>query len=106
MSHRSVHLRVAKHFLLLLLASAATAQTYLFNRAEFFAGKVPNAVAVGDFNNDGKLDLAIANKTDNTVSILLGQTNGTFGAHTDFADLVAPGEQGFVGRRHLRGGEF
>ncbi len=41
-------------------------------------GHNPQAVIVGDFNNDGNLDLAVANENDNTVSILLGNGNGTF----------------------------
>jgi len=32
----------------------------------------PVAAAVGDFNNDGDLDLVVANNTGNTLSILLG----------------------------------
>ena len=36
------------------------------------------SVALGDVNGDGKLDLAHTNSTSNTVSILLGNGNGTF----------------------------
>ena len=43
-------------------------------------GHFPEAVAVGDFNQDGVLDLAVANANDNTVSILLGNGDGTFTA--------------------------
>ena len=35
---------------------------------------------IGDFNNDGVLDLAVANSNDNTISILLGVGDGTFTA--------------------------
>jgi hypothetical protein len=35
-------------------------------------GNSPYAVAVGDFNGDGLLDLAIANYTDQSASVLLG----------------------------------
>jgi len=31
-----------------------------------------------DFNNDGKLDLAIANYKDGTITLLLGNGDGTF----------------------------
>src|SRR5262249_30459873 len=38
-----------------------------------------DSVAVGDFNGDGKLDLAVANEFSNNVSVLLGKGDGTFG---------------------------
>lgn len=42
------------------------------------AGFRPKAVGVGDFNGDGKLDLAVANLTSHNVSVLLGNGDGTF----------------------------
>ena len=41
-------------------------------------GSRPVSVAVGDFNGDGKADLAVANYVDNTVTVLLGNGDGTF----------------------------
>ena len=41
-------------------------------------GLRPYGIAVGDFNGDGKPDLAIANNDGNTISILLGDGNGNF----------------------------
>ncbi len=38
------------------------------------------AAAVGDFNGDGNIDLVTANQIDGTVSLLLGNGGGTFGA--------------------------
>ncbi len=40
----------------------------------------PQSVKIGDFNNDGRLDLVVTNGQDNTVSILLGNGDGTFTA--------------------------
>lgn len=40
--------------------------------------KEPNFVLVDDFNHDAKPDLAVANGADDTVSILMGNGDGTF----------------------------
>jgi hypothetical protein len=45
----------------------------------------PYFVAVGDFNGDGKLDLVVSNELNTTVSVLLGNGDGTFQAAQDFA---------------------
>ena len=50
----------------------------------FGAGSVPASVAVGDFNGDGKQDLAVANTDSDNVSILLGNGAGSFGSATNF----------------------
>jgi hypothetical protein len=45
------------------------------NRVSFAAGSYPAAIVVGDFNGDGKPDLAVANSISNgTVSVLLNTT--------------------------------
>jgi hypothetical protein len=49
------------------------------------------AVAIGDFNHDGNLDLATANGGDNTVSVLLGRGDGTFLAGATLPAAVGPG---------------
>jgi hypothetical protein len=41
-------------------------------------GQEPHSVVTADFNNDGHLDLAVTNRTDGTVSILLGDGKGNF----------------------------
>lgn len=53
-------------------------------------GLNPNAVVTADFNGDSRLDLAVANYASNTVSILLGNANGTFQAAVNFATGVGP----------------
>jgi len=44
----------------------------------FNAGTAPTALAIGDFNRDGVLDVAAANEASNNVSILLGDGHGNF----------------------------
>jgi hypothetical protein len=41
-------------------------------------GSNPISIAIGDFNGDGTSDLAVSNWADNTVTILLGNGDGTF----------------------------
>jgi hypothetical protein len=50
----------------------------------FSVGPNPQAVVTADFNNDGRLDLATANYGDGTVSVLLGDGRGGFGAANHF----------------------
>jgi hypothetical protein len=50
----------------------------------FPAGTDPEGVAAGDFNQDGKPDLAIANQQADMISILLGNGGGAFSAPTYF----------------------
>src|SRR2546422_7828406 len=53
-------------------------------RLDFATGSGPVSVAIGDLNGDGKPDLAVANINSATVSVLLGNGAGGFGAKTDF----------------------
>jgi hypothetical protein len=52
-------------------------------------GTNPDSVAVGDFRHDGILDLAVANLRSNTVSVLLGDGEGTFRNATNYS-VFAP----------------
>src|SRR5579872_6530850 len=56
----------------------------------FPVGPNPQAVVTADFNNDGRLDLATANAGGNTVSVLLGDGRGGFGAANHFAAGPGP----------------
>jgi DNA-binding beta-propeller fold protein YncE len=53
-------------------------------------GNEPFSVTSADFNNDNKLDLAVANADDNTVSVLLGNGNGTFQTHSKYGVGYGP----------------
>ncbi|MCA2642153.1 FG-GAP-like repeat-containing protein, partial [Microcystis sp. M087S2] len=56
----------------------------------FSVGGSPNSVTVGDFNGDGKSDLAAANRLTNNVSVLLGTGTGSFGTPTNFSVGSSP----------------
>jgi len=46
--------------------------------AMYDVGVRPRTAALGDFNRDGRLDLAVANNQSDDLSILLGNGDGTF----------------------------
>src|SRR5208282_1730536 len=72
-------------------APPASAQTFMFNRADFVTGTGPAVVAVGDFRGNGLIDVVTGNNdTANTVSVLLGKGDGTFATHVDYAVGSAP----------------
>ena len=58
--------------------------TVSLSRSDYATGSGPYMVVTADFNVDGKLDLAITNEVSQTVSILLGNGDGTFQPHVDF----------------------
>jgi hypothetical protein len=44
----------------------------------FATGKQPSAIVIADFNGDGNLDFAVANKGDNSISVFQGDGSGGF----------------------------
>ncbi len=68
-----------------IFVAGTTSRLFLGNGSGTFrsgvvvgVGAAPFPVAVGDFNGDGALDLAVANQTDNNVSVVLGNGDGSF----------------------------
>ena len=80
----------------LLNTTPAGAFTASFSAPTAFSvGTNPSSVALGDFNGDGHLDLAVANGGSNSVSVLLnttvpGASPPSFAAKQDFATGAQP----------------
>jgi len=52
----------------------------LQSQRTFAVGSCAYSVAVGDFNGDGKLDVAVADECADTLGVLLGNGDGTLQA--------------------------
>lgn len=75
----------------LSLLSARSSGQVTFS-SQTYALKNPASLMVsGDFNGDGRPDLAVLSLTGGTVSILLANADGTFSAATDFPAITPPG---------------
>jgi hypothetical protein len=72
-------------------------------KVDFAVGLSPESVAIGDLDGDGKLDLVVANRVSNTVSVLRNTSSsgiieaGSFAASVNFSagsspNLVAIGD--------------
>jgi uncharacterized repeat protein (TIGR01451 family) len=94
------------------ITNTGTCGTLSFAAAtNFGVGSSPRLVAAGDFNGDGKQDLAVPNLNSNNVSILLGDGTGIFGAATNFAvgsqpPAVAVGDFNGDGKQDLTTANF
>jgi len=90
-----------------IFTAAAQAQDVSFLPPQSFrVGTEPRSVAVADFNADGWLDLAVANSASHSVSVLLGNGDGTFQAARNFRggynpNSVAVGDFNGDGRQDL-----
>jgi len=63
------------------VATTAASANFAADTGAFTTGNQPRSVAIGDINNDGKLDMVIANFSGGTagnVTILLGDGSGGF----------------------------
>jgi hypothetical protein len=77
-----------------VLATPAPAGALTLNAAANYStgvnGTDPRAVVVGDFNGDGKPDLAVADSGDGKVSVLLSAGRGTYGTAHEYLIGGAP----------------
>jgi hypothetical protein len=71
------------------LGALTTVQGFA-KQVPYHAGVNPISVATGDFNEDGKLDLAVVNHGSNSISIFLGDGDGTFQSQKAYATGSEP----------------
>ena len=73
-----------KTFLLTVTTTATCVPVSFAAAVDSAVGTNPISVAVGDFNRDGKQDIAVVNQGSSQVSVLLGDGAGGFGAPTNY----------------------
>jgi len=74
------------------VAAKAASASYAFGAGTFAVPSGPVAIATGDFNGDGRLDLVVSDGTG--ISILLGEPNGSFAPHVDYPTGTTPASGG------------
>jgi hypothetical protein len=62
----------------IFLPVGSTTSSLNFTNTQLTAGSVPYLMTQGDFNGDGKMDLAVANWGSDNVSVFLSNGDGTF----------------------------
>lgn len=76
---------------MLIAAGSVPAQNLVFTPVlSAPVGAHPEGLTVGDFNEDGNLDIATANSDSDDVSVLLGNGNGTFRSSYSFGVGTSP----------------
>lgn len=83
--HFATPARRATCLILLLAAGAASAKVAFDVGPALATGAGPLAIAVGDLDGDGKADLVVANADSNTISVLLGNGDGSFRSQAAYA---------------------
>ena len=74
-----------------LASNATISQELSFAPQQTFSvGSLPNSATMGDVDGDGRLDIVTANGYSNNVSVLLGNSNGTFKPKANFATGTNP----------------
>ena len=72
------------------LTTSLMPSTSPFQPITLSTGTEPGAIVAGDFNGDGRTDLAVANTGSDDVSVLLGNGDGTFQNQVPYATGFEP----------------
>ena len=67
------------------VGAAGQRRRHVQPQVTYAVGYGPIAIVAGDFTGDGRLDLAVANAATSTVSVLLGNGDGTFQPQVTYA---------------------
>src|SRR6185503_7861070 len=59
-------------------------------RDEYRVDGGPSALAIGDLNGDGSVDLVVAKAHSSRVGVLLNDRDGTFAPHVDYPTAASP----------------
>ncbi len=76
-----------------LLNTSSSGSISFASKIDFTTGSDPISVSIGDIDGDGKLDLAIANHSSNSISVLRNTSNSgiiNFAAKVDFTTGSSP----------------
>ena len=74
----------------LAATTSAFSGSFTAQAATLTTGTNPYTIATGDLNGDGKADLVVANYSSNTISVFLGNGDGTFAPKVDYAAGTNP----------------
>src|ERR1700682_2439019 len=78
-------LRLAVGLRLELLEDRTLPSLSFASAVNYGTATAPFGVAIGDFNRDGVPDLAVVNSSAGTVSVLLGNRDGTYQSQQTYA---------------------
>src|SRR5215469_17367257 len=82
---------------ILMCTTPVNAQVTFASARDYPLNTTPYAAAIGDFNGDGKPDLAVLSVLGGTVSILLNNGDGTFASARDFPAIAPDQAEPFSG---------